>query len=923
MRGISLPSKTFRHPPAQKVVDKWNQIKYIILRIDPSPGSITNGPAQAFPRALAHAGNSRKMKKLNVVLHPPPLLSSPTRNQARDIPAITPVRPLMRKWDSQRAQVLRILQSMTESTLNVEGPRLEAIEQYGLAEIPQDPALDDIARLVAELCGAPAAGIGIVRPEGISLIGGYGFDRNASPRADLPCETTLEAEGVFQIPDARRDPAYAPTGIVLAGVRYCFYAGAPIQTPAGVAIGSLFVLDTSSRKLTPSQIESLEALSHMVTTRLELVKRVREAQRASRARQRMEAALTVEKNFVAAVLDTVGALVVVLDTAGRIVRFNRACEIISGYRSADLVGRFAWEQLIPSEDVPQYIENFDRIRGGTFPTTFEDYWLAREGARRRISWSATALLDSGGQVAFIIATGIDVTVQRIAETKIRESEARYRQIVEGSLGLVFTHDLEGRVLSINSHGAQGLGRNVEDVVGHSLFELLYPDHRHLLAPYLDTLTSRGEAQGLMHLQHTNGEERVLAYRNRLVEPNEAAPYVLGFAVDITEQIRAEDQLRTLSRQSNSVLETVGDGIYGIDLDGLVTVVNPAAAQMLGFSQDEMLGRNIHELIHHSRPDGAPYPESECPIRGSLRDLATVRVTNEVFWRKDGKPVPVEYVARPQIEMLETPEGHTEGQTDAQRRRRAVGVVVAFTDISERNALDKMKDEFISTVSHELRTPLTSLRAALGLLSAGALEDRPDKIQQMMDIAIGSTDRLVHLVNDIMDLERIGSGKAEMHFISCSIEEIFRRGIGVLHAQATKANIQFVVEANGVTLWADPDRILQTLTNLLSNAIKFTQPGSADPQKIKLSATYLPSDQALIEVQDHGRGIPADMLEAIFERFHQVDASDSRAMGGTGLGLAICRAIVAQHAGRIWATSTLGEGSTFHFTLPTQPRRRLR
>ena len=808
---------------------------------------------------------------------------------------------------------------MTEIALNVEGTEQDAGEQYGVSELPHDPALDDIARLAAELCGAPVAGVGLLQLESTSVIGGYGFNPLENSYADVPCETTLEADGIYQVPDARRDPAYAPEGIVLAGVRYRFYAGAPVQTPTGSAIGVLFVLDTAVRKLTASQLESLEALSHMVTTRLELVKRTREAQRAARARQRVEAALTVEKNFVAAVLDIVGALVIVFDADGRIVRFNRACETISGYRSAELVGQFAWEQLIPNEDVRQYIKDFERIRNGHFPTSFENHWLARDGVRRRISWSATALVDSQGQVAFIIATGIDVTVQRVAESKIRESEGRYRQIVEGSLGLVCTHDLEGRILSINGHGAQNLGRKVEEVVGHTLAELTSPDRRHLLAAYLESLVTHGEAQGLMHLQHSNGEDRVLAYRNRLVELKEGASYVLGFAVDITEQVRAEEQLRTLSRQSNSVLETVGDGIYGIDLNGLITVVNPAAAEILGFTPEEMLGQNMHQLTHHTRPDGTPYPESECPIQGSLRDLATVRVTNEVFWRKDGKPVPVEYVARPQIETME----HADSQVEGQRRSRAVGVVVAFTDISERNALDKMKDEFISTVSHELRTPLTSLRAALGLLSAGALENRPEKIQQMMDIAIGSTDRLVHLVNDIMDLERIGSGKAEMHFVSCSVEEIFRRGMGVLQAQAAKAKVQFVVEANGVTLWADPDRIQQTITNLISNAIKFSRPESEGPHQIVLKASSLADGQALIEVQDHGRGIPVDKLDAIFERFHQVDASDSRAMGGTGLGLAICRAIVAQHGGRIWATSTVGEGSTFHLTLPTLPSRRLR
>ena len=191
-------------------------------------------------------------------------------------------------------------------------------------------------------------------------------------------------------------------------------------------------------------------------TRLELNGRIRQMDRAARSRQRVESALTVERNFVSAVLDTVGALVVVFDTAGRIVRFNRACEIISGYQSSDLIGKFAWERLIPKDEIPEYVDNFQRIRNGQFPTTYENYWLSPTAALRRISWSATAMLDSQGQVAFVIATGIDVTVQRVAETTIRESESRYRQIVEGSLGLVCTHDMDGKILSINEHGAPGL-----------------------------------------------------------------------------------------------------------------------------------------------------------------------------------------------------------------------------------------------------------------------------------------------------------------------------------------------------------------------------------------------------------------------------------------------------------------------------------
>jgi PAS domain S-box-containing protein len=842
---------------------------------------------------------------------------------------------------------------------NLELPRLQALSIYDLADAPHDPALDDIARLAAQVCNAPVGAVTILEREQVLVVGRHGMDVTSVPRHSLPCETTVNGEGLYQIPDARRDPEFSPGGIPFGDRRYRFYAGAPVLTPDSVAIGCLIVLDASARKLTAAQLDSLESLSQLVTTRLELARRSREVGHSSRARQRVESALVVERNFVSAVLDTVGALVVVYDTAGRIVRFNRACEIISGYQSSDLIGKYAWERLIPKEEVAGYVESFQRIRSGQFPTSYENYWLSSDGVRRRISWSATAMLDANSQVAFVIATGIDVTVQRVAETSIRESEARYRQIVEGSLGLVCTHNMDGLMLSINEHGASALGYTVQEVVGKKLQDFTLPERRSLLGHYFEDLRNTGEAQGLLHLRHAKGDERAFAYRNRVVAPLGAERYVLGFGVDITDQIRAEEQLHSLMRQSNSVLESVGDGIYGIDLEGRITIVNPAAAQMLGYRPEELLGRNMHELVHHTRPDGTPYPQDECPIQASLTHLSTVRVANELFWRKDGTSFPVEYVARPQIEATtDTPSRQLvwPGATPASvpdvnpnpnpdptaaaqilsvfgsnavslpddplandsQRGRAVGVVVAFTDISERNALDRMKDEFISTVSHELRTPLTSLRAALGLVSGGALNTRPEKMRQMMEIAIGNTDRLVRLVNDILDLERIGSGKAELHFTQTSTEDLFNRATTLQQGSAQRANIRFTLEPNNVTVWADPDRILQTLSNLISNAIKFSPQATTIPSEIRLTASYVTPDEALIEVQDQGRGIPDDKLLQIFDRFKQVDASDSRAMGGTGLGLAICRSIVQQHGGHIWATSTLGEGSTFHFTLPTKP-----
>jgi len=789
-----------------------------------------------------------------------------------------------------------------------EALRIEALNQYEVLNSAPDPVLDDLTQLAAQICDTPVAAVSFIGSDRIWIRSRFGMDSLELSLGSLPCETTILGDTVYEISDARNNPDYAPDGILLEGRPYRFYAGAPLTTPGGISIGALLVLDSPARMLTPAQSSALSILSRQVINRLELNGRIHQMDRAARSRQRVESALTVERNFVSAVLDTVGALVAVFDPAGRIVRFNRACETTSGYDFATLVGRYPWDKLIPRQDIPEAIDTFERLRSGHFPAAFENQWLNRDGSLRRIAWSATALTDSQGQVAFIIATGIDVTTQRAAEATLRESEARYRQLVEGSLGMVCTHDLRGTLLTINTHGAETLGNKVEDMTGHNLAEFIVPEKQSALPAYLKKIGETGEAQGLLHLSHADGEIRVVAYRNKLIVVPGRAPYVLGFGVDISEQVRAEGRLRTLTRQSDSILASVGDGIYGIDLEGKVTFVNAAAMQMLGYKQDEMLGCVMHELIHHTRADGTPYDSIDSPIRKSLANLATVRVSNEIFWRKDGTSFPVEYVARPQIDSQST---DSDGL-------KPLGVVVAFTDTTERRALDRMKDEFISTVSHELRTPLTSLRGALGLLAGGALANRPEKTQQMLEIAISNSDRLVRLVNDILDLERISSGKTELHSTMCSAEDLLRRAAGVQQARAPRPNIRIFFAANGVNVWADPDRILQTLNNLLSNAIKFSPAGS----EIHLTARLLDDGEALIEVSDQGSGIPADKLEHIFDRFRQGDASDSRAMGGTGLGLAICRSIVSQHGGRIWATSVEGQGTTFHFTLPTKPANNL-
>ncbi len=229
-------------------------------------------------------------------------------------------------------------------------------------------------------------------------------------------------------------------------------------------------------------------------------------------------------------------------------------------------------------------------------------------------------------------------------------------------------------------------------------------------------------------------------------------------------------------------------------------------------------------------------------------------------------------------------------------------------------LDKIKDEFISTVSHELRTPLTSIRGALGLLGSGLMGSADAKAQNLLRIAVTNTDRLVRLINDILDLERMESGRAPLHFRRCALDELVHQSVETMAAMADSAGVRIQVAPTltvaPIGFDGDPDRILQVLTNLLSNAIKFSPIDST----IHIDARVMP-DSLLLNVSDEGRGIPVDKLHSIFDRFQQVESSDARQKGGTGLGLAICRTIVHQHGGHIWATPNPTAGVTLSVEFP--------
>lgn len=368
--------------------------------------------------------------------------------------------------------------------------------------------------------------------------------------------------------------------------------------------------------------------------------------------------------------------------------------------------------------------------------------------------------------------------------------------------------------------------------------------------------------------------------------------------------RAVEGLQETTELQRAILQSANFSIIATDANGTIKVMNATAEHWLQYDARELIGRSTPVLLHRSEEISVHAARLSDQLGRKIEPgvealvakarLGHVDENDWTYIRRDGSSFAV--------------------QLSVTALRNVSGAVSGFLligqDITERREVDRMKNEFISVVSHELRTPLTSVRGSLGLLAAGMLGTLSDKARRMLQIGINNTDRLVRLINDILDIERLESGKVALERQQVSAEQLLLQSIDSMRGIAERSDIKLKRQPFDAVLHADADRVVQTLTNLISNAIKFS--GAGQPVEV---GGFSNGKMATLYVRDYGRGIPTDRQSAIFERFQQVDASDSREKGGTGLGLAICRTIVQQHGGRIWVDSTPGEGSAFYFTLP--------
>jgi PAS domain S-box-containing protein len=361
---------------------------------------------------------------------------------------------------------------------------------------------------------------------------------------------------------------------------------------------------------------------------------------------------------------------------------------------------------------------------------------------------------------------------------------------------------------------------------------------------------------------------------------------IALTEDLADDVAARsDELAAAVHLQRLTLNAVHEGIVGLR-EGQLVFANDAAAAILRIPRDELLGRFVFEVLTIGPSDHSQLAE----IYAAITARQHVELLGEPVVRGDGSTFA--------IDLSITPVVHPD-----------LTSVAVFRDVSHRTEVERLKNEFVSVVSHELRTPLTSIRGSLGLLAGGAVGDLSPPAQRMAVIATENTERLIRLINDILDLERIESGAVVLDLAPRRAAELIATSLEVVVPVAAETDVAVATGPTDGTVLGDADRLVQVLVNLLANAVKFSVPGTT------VTVAAVPDGpDVLFTVSDHGRGIPADELERIFDRFHQVDASDTRQQGGTGLGLAICASIVHQHGGRIWAENR-DDGATLSFTVP--------
>jgi PAS domain S-box-containing protein len=617
-----------------------------------------------------------------------------------------------------------------------------------------------------------------------------------------------------------------------------------------------------------------------------------------------------ERKFRGIVDASVDGILVADAQTHQFIIANRAICDMLGYTMDELY-RLGAGDIHPAEALAGVQKTFERQRKGEMQIAHDLPVKRKDGSVFFADVSASPIVLEGH--TYLVGAFHDVTERRQAEERIRESEARYRSIFEHANDIIFLLDGDGAFTSLSPSFERITGWKAEEWVGKPFAPIVHADDlAEANAAFMRTLEGESIQSFRLRIARKSG----IYFDADLSVTPLGRDVVMGVVRDVSERKLAEETVEQLRLDLAVILESAGEGICTMDVNGNHVMVNPSAARMLGYEVDEMIGRHSHSLWHYAIADGTPYPAEDCPIYATTRDGVIRRNEHEVFWRKDGTCFPVEYVA-----------------TAIWSKGAITGAVVVFHDIAERKQMEEkirqlnveleskvqertqqlleaqeelVRKERLATlgqvagsVGHELRNPLGVMNNAVFFLQT-VLSDADETTREYLDIIkeeIASSERIV---SDLLDSVRTKPPRPE----AVGVAELIGQTLLKLTVPATVA-VKLDIPPT-LSLQVDPQQIRQVFRNLISNGVEAMPEGGT----LEIRAVeYKPAEQVAVSVQDTGTGIAPDVLPKLFQPLFTTKAR------GIGLGLMVVKNLTQANGGEIAVHSEVGRGTTFTVTLP--------
>lgn len=579
----------------------------------------------------------------------------------------------------------------------------------------------------------------------------------------------------------------------------------------------------------------------------------------------------------------------ILSPDGTLLDANKTALAFIDARKEEVIGQLFWETpwWTGNPDVKLKLKESVAAAARGEHVRFDVQHIAPDGKTIFVDFSLTPVRDKDGRVSLLVPEGRDITERMIVQHQLSEREARNRAVLDTAPDGICTVTMDGIIESANAAMHRMLGYKQSELPGLKIGRVVlnFEGDEH----------SKDQVKTGERKLFGMGRETTAIRKNGSTLPVEISLSLLNLGhfqvfVAVVRDITERKKSKQLQSELAAIVESSADSIMATDMNGIITSWNPAAEILYGFKAEEAIGSPVTIVVPDDRTRELASLFELMKNGESIEHFETVRMD------RDKNLLDVDLTISP----IRNPQG------------QVIGISKIARDISVRKEAERRISEFYSMVSHELRTPLTSIRASLGLLEGGIAGTLADEALQLVQIARSESDRLILLINDILDLRKIEAGKLELKMRQVRVSDLINTVIESLRAMADEFEVKLkAVYEQDWTFDGDLDRIIQVIHNLLSNAIKYSK--KSDEVKIVVSENH--PGILRFSVIDRGPGIRADQMHKLFGKFQQLDSSDSRPKGGTGLGLAISKAIVEQHSGTVGVKSKPGEGSNFWFEIP--------